>query len=191
MEALRALSAAFPDAGKDIRTNLTTVLAESSLPPRTHWMVALASALSCRSPALRDAIEADGAAHLDDAAREDAQAAAALMAMNNVFYRFRHMVGRPGYAALPARLRMGRIGQPRTSKAEFELACLAVSAIHGCEACVRAHEQAVIEGGMNETNVLDAVRIASVVHAAAVTASMARVVPGRHDPHSPSTLPAR
>ena len=46
--------------------------------------------------------------------------------------------------------------------------CLAVSAINGCEACVRAHEQVVVEAGLSEEHVHDAVRIAAVVNAAAV-----------------------
>jgi alkyl hydroperoxide reductase subunit D len=88
--------------------------------------------------------------------------------MNNVYYRFRHQVGKPGYSQKPARLRMQRIAQPLTNKLDFELFCLAVSAINGCEACVKAHEQAVVDGGLGEEHVHDAVRIAGVVHAAAV-----------------------
>jgi alkyl hydroperoxide reductase subunit D len=90
------------------------------------------------------------------------------MAMNNVYYRFRHMVGKPEYAKKPARLRMNRLARPATSRVDFELLCLAVSAIHGCESCVRAHEVAVLEGGLSEDHVNDAVRIAATVHAAAV-----------------------
>ncbi len=94
------------------------------------------------------------------------------MAMNNVFYRFRHMIEKPSYAALPARLRMSRIAKPRTGKAAFELLCLAVSAIEGCEACVQSHEHSVLESGKTELDVLDAVRIASVVRAAAAVLAM-------------------
>ncbi len=99
---------------------------------------------------------------------DDGIAAAALMGMNNVFYRFRHMIGKPSYETKPARLRMQRIAKPATNKADFELFCLAVSAINGCEACVRSHEHVVVEGGLSEDNVHDAVRIAAVIHAAAV-----------------------
>ena len=104
---------------------------------------------------------------------EDALAAAALMAMNNVYYRFRHLVGKPSYAQKPARLRMNRMAQPATNKADFELFCLAVSAINGCETCIRAHEQVVLEGGLTEEQVHDAVRIAATVHAAAVALEIA------------------
>ncbi|HYO73244.1 MAG TPA: carboxymuconolactone decarboxylase family protein, partial [Archangium sp.] len=99
---------------------------------------------------------------------EDARAAASLMAMNNVYYRFRHMVGKESYSTKRAGLRMNRLMQVLTNKVDFELVCLAVSAINGCETCVQAHEKVVIEGGLSEDQVHDAVRIASVVHAAAV-----------------------
>ena len=99
---------------------------------------------------------------------EDALAAAALMGMNNIYYRFRHMVGKPGYSEKPARLRMNRLVRPSTNKADFELFSLVVSAINGCEMCVQSHEKVVVEGGITEEQVHDAIRIASTVHAAAV-----------------------
>jgi alkyl hydroperoxide reductase subunit D len=36
------------------------------------------------------------------------------------------------------------------------------------EACIQSHERAVIEGGLSEDHVHDAVRIAATIHAAAV-----------------------
>ena len=100
---------------------------------------------------------------------ESCEEAAAIMAMNNVYYRFRHMVGKPSYSEKPARLRMNRLVKPATNKVDFELFSLAVSAVNGCEACVRSHEQVVTQGGLSEDAVHDAVRIAAVVHAAAVS----------------------
>jgi hypothetical protein len=43
---------------------------------------------------------------------EDAAAAAALMSMTNIYYRFRHMIGKPSYSENPARLRMNRLAKP-------------------------------------------------------------------------------
>jgi alkyl hydroperoxide reductase subunit D len=137
--------------------------------------VAIAAAIASRSPALREALTAAARAEVDQAVVEDARAAAALMAMNNVYYRFRHLVGKPAYGQKPARLRMNRLVQPATSRADFELTCLAVSALAGCEACLRAHEAAVLEGGLTEDHVHDAVRIAATVHAAAVALEMTPV----------------
>jgi alkyl hydroperoxide reductase subunit D len=90
------------------------------------------------------------------------------MAMNNVYYRFRHMVGKPVYGEKPAGLRMNRLVQPATNRTDFELMALAVSALNGCEMCVRAHEKTVTEGGLTPDHVNDAVRIAATIYAAAV-----------------------
>ena len=168
MEALKSLGASFPEAARDIKLNLQSVLQESSLAPRLRWAVALASAFATRHPALREAILRDGQAHLDEAATDDARAAAVLMAMNNVYYRFRHMIGKESYSQMPARLRMQRIVKPASNKVDFELFCLAVSAINACEMCIRSHEDVVIKGGLSEDQVHDAIRIAATINAAAV-----------------------
>jgi alkyl hydroperoxide reductase subunit D len=47
---------------------------------------------------------------------------------------------------------------------DFELWCLAVSAINGCAACVDAHEKVLREKGVNEESIAPAVRIAAVLH---------------------------
>ena len=78
------------------------------------------------------------------------------------------MVGKPVYGEKPAGLRMNRLMQPATNRTDFELMALAVSAINGCEMCVRAHEKTVTEGGLTPDHVNDAVRIAATVYTAAV-----------------------
>ena len=168
MEALRNFGSGFPEAARDIKLNLQAVMQDTSLTERQRWGVALATAIAARNPALREAVLQDGAEHLDEAVREDAQAAAVLMAMNNIFYRFRHIVGNPAYQTMPARLRMNRIAAPKTSKIDFELFCLAVSAVNNCEMCVRTHEKTVLGGGMTVLQVQDAIRIAATIYAAAV-----------------------
>jgi lipoyl-dependent peroxiredoxin subunit D len=173
MSALELLRPKIPEPAKDIRLNLSNVLEGSTLSESQRWGVAVASAAAARNPMLYRAVLEDARSAIQSAAIgkgvvEDGLAAAALMAMNNVYYRFRHMVDKPAYADRPARLRMTRLARPATNKADFELFCLAVSAINGCETCVRAHEKVVIEGGLTEDQVHDAVRIAAVIHAAAV-----------------------
>lgn len=166
--AVAALADRLPDAARDIKLNLQSVLETSSLNEAQRFGVAVACAIAARNPDLKKAVIEDAGAKVDAAVIDDGIAAAALMGMNNVYYRFRHMIGKPSYETKPARLRMQRIAKPATNKADFELFCLAVSAINGCEACVKSHEHVVIEGGLSEDNVHDAVRIAAVIHAAAV-----------------------
>jgi len=168
MSAVEALRASIPEPARDIKLNLQAVLQPGSLSAAQRWGVAIASAVAARHAALRDALIADARAEVGAEVIDDALAAAALMAMNNVYYRFRHLVGKESYSQLPARLRMQRIAKPASTKVDFELFCLAVSAINACESCIRSHEAVVIEGGLTEEQVNDAVRIAATVNAAAV-----------------------
>lgn len=168
LSAIAGLAERIPDAARDIRLNLLSVLETSSLNDAQRWGVAVSCALASRNPELHKAVLADARATVDAAVIDDGVAAAALMGMNNVYYRFRHVIGKPAYETKPARLRMQRIVKPATNKADFELFCLAVSAINDCEACAKSHEHAVIESGLSEDQVHDAVRIAAVIYAAAV-----------------------
>ncbi|MBX5484089.1 MAG: carboxymuconolactone decarboxylase family protein [Myxococcaceae bacterium] len=169
MQQVDALREQFPEAARDIKLNLQSVLTSGtpSLSTAQRWGVALACAVAARNPRLRDAI-AHAAQEAGPEVIEDAKAAAVLMGMNNVYYRFRHMIGKESYSEKPARLRMTRLAQVAGNKVDFELMCLAVSAINGCERCMQAHEKVVLEGGLTEEHVHDAVRIAASVHAAAV-----------------------
>ncbi len=141
MSALDELRDAIPEAARDLRLNLQSVLAEGALSPAQRWGTAIAAAVAARNPRLREAILAEGRAQVDAAVVEDGIAAAALMGMNNVYYRFRHLIGRDVYSEKPARLRMNRIAKPAGNKVDFELFCLAASAINGCETCLKAHEK--------------------------------------------------
>jgi alkyl hydroperoxide reductase subunit D len=176
MNRIEDLRQSLPEAAKDIKLNLQSVFQQSSLAPAQVWGTAVASAIASRNPRLAEAVLADAVEQVDAAVIEDAKAAAALMSMNNVYYRFRHMIGKESYSQKPARLRMNWIGKPLGAKVDFELFCLAVSAINGCEACVRSHEKVVVEGGLTEDQVHDAVRIAATIEAAAVSLEIGALV---------------
>ena len=168
MSAVEELRSSIPDAARDIKLNLQSVLQPGALTPAQRWGVAIASAVATRNTRLRDALLQDARVEVGAEVIDDALAAAALMAMNNVYYRFRHMIGKESYSQMPARLRMQRIAKPASDHVDFELCCLAVSAINACEMCIRSHEDVVIKGGLSEDQVHDAVRIAATVNAAAV-----------------------
>ncbi|MFE8596199.1 carboxymuconolactone decarboxylase family protein [Archangium violaceum] len=171
MASLEVVRGELTDAHRDTRLNLQSVLENNSLTPEQRWGVAVGSAFAARNERLKEAVLHEARQALGEKAEpviEDARAAASLMGMNNVYYRFRHMVGKESYSTKRAGLRMNRLVQVLTNKVDFELVCLAVSAINGCETCVQSHEKVVIEGGLSEDQVHDAVRIASVIHAAAV-----------------------
>ena len=79
-------------------------------------MTALASAIASRNAELARAVEAAATEKLQPAEIEAARAAAAIMGMNNVYYRFLHLVEDDEYAKLPARLRMNVIGSPASRR---------------------------------------------------------------------------
>ena len=173
MEQTAKLAEGFPDVAKDVRINLQNVLQPGTLNADQVWGTAIACAFAARNDALKAAIEADArAAGIGDGVVADAKAAAVLMGMNNVFYRFKHVIGKEDYEKKPARLRMQRLAQVTSNKVDFELFCLAVSAINNCHSCMAAHEAAVIKGGLTEDHVHDSVRIAATIHAAAIAAEV-------------------
>jgi lipoyl-dependent peroxiredoxin subunit D len=170
---LELLLERIPDVARDLKVGLGSVLESEALTGPQRWGVALSAAHTAGSAALAAAFEeAARAQGVGDGALEDARAAAALMAMTTVYYRFRHQVGKPVYAEKPARLRMQRLAKPATTKADLELMSLAAATLRGCEACVRAHEEAVLRAGLTEDQVHDAVRIAATVNGVATALSL-------------------
>jgi alkyl hydroperoxide reductase subunit D len=167
-----------PEWARDARINLNLIAAPGELDPREAWGTALAAAVAARNPELLAAIAAGASEHLDEAHVRAALTAASVMAMNNVYYRFRHFMGEGSpYDELPARLRMQALGNPGIDARMFELWCLAVSAINGCERCVQSHEAVVRSKGGTSGQIHDAVRIASVVQAVAVSLEAGALTP--------------
>jgi alkyl hydroperoxide reductase subunit D len=164
MRSLDELKAVLGDDTKDMRLNLGNVLDNGDLEPSERWAVALASAYFLGDAELVEALKAAGAARLTPEAIADARASAAIMGMNTVYYRFRHMIGKPSYSQLQPGLRMARMGKPATSKGVFELCSMACAVLAGCEMCVKAHEQSLLNEGYSEDRVHQAVRIAAVVN---------------------------
>jgi alkyl hydroperoxide reductase subunit D len=100
------------------------------------------------------------------------------MAMNNVYYRYLHLSSTPDLKNLPARLRMNGLASHGTDPLDFELWCLAVSAVNGCGMCIEAHEKTLYEKGASKELVQSAVRIAAVMQAVAVTLEGAAALAG-------------
>lgn len=173
MSALEKLRGRLPETAKDIKLNLQSVFQTTTLTPAQLWGVAVASAIATRHKDLAQAVLTDAQAKVDAPVIADAQAAAALMSMNNVYYRFRHKIGKESYHQKPARLRMNWMARPQSNKADFELFSLAVSAINGCETCIRSHEDIITDNGITEDQVHDAVRVAATLQAVAVSLEIA------------------
>ena len=165
--SIDALREKIPDYAKDIRLNLGTLASESALSEQQKYGAFLASALASRNADVIRAIAEWTADKLSPEAATAAKAAAAIMGMNNIYYRATHLMSAKEYITMPAKLRMNVIGSPGVDKVDFELWSLAVSAVNGCGMCLDAHEKVVRKGGLTGEAVQAAIRIAAAVHAAA------------------------
>ncbi|AUS79584.1 alkyl hydroperoxide reductase [Actinoalloteichus sp. AHMU CJ021] len=176
--SLDALRSALPAYAKDTKLNLGSVIGTSTLPKQRLWGTVLAVAIACRNEQVLRELESEAREHLSEEALNAAKAAASIMAMNNIYYRSKHLIGDAEYDNLPARLRMQVIGNPGVDKVDFELWSLAVSAITGCGVCLESHEKTLRKSDLPRETIHEALRVAAVVHAAAVTLDAERVLSG-------------
>jgi len=179
--SIEALKDRIPDYAKDLRLNLSSLAAEPALTEQQRAGTFVASALASRNAEVTAALIAAFGPQLSAEALTAAKAAAAIMGMNNIYYRFIHLASAPDYKTMPAKLRMNAIAKPGVDKADFELWSLAVSAVNGCGMCIDSHERVLREAGITAETIQAAVRIAAVVHAIAATldgeAALARSSP--------------
>ncbi|MGB4100724.1 MAG: carboxymuconolactone decarboxylase family protein [Alphaproteobacteria bacterium] len=166
---IATLQEKIPDYARDIRLNLGALTTIATLNPQQLWGTIVAAAAATRNQALLHAVLNDAKPHLTAEAVTAAKMAAAIMAMNNIYYRFTHLVANEAYRNMPARLRMTALAKPGVERLDFELWALAVSSINGCGMCMESHEHEVLAKGATPEMVQDAIRIAAILHAVAVT----------------------
>lgn len=169
---LQSIKNALPEYAKDLRLNISSVLTPEGAPGLSESQiagVALAAALAARCTGFTQQLLSALGDTLDPATETGARTAAAIMAMNNVYYRSLHLLSEQAYLNMPARLRMNALANPGVDKADFEFYSLAVSAINGCGMCLDAHEKTLRNHGASKEAIQSTLRIAAVVHAVAVT----------------------
>jgi len=171
---------ALPDYARDLKLNLGSVLTTNGAPGLSEkqiWSIALASSIAARNTGFARSIESESRARLADLEVEGAKAAAAIMGMNNIYYRFLHLVEDGEYQTMPARLRMNVIANHGIDKLDFELISLAVSAVNGCGLCVTSHEKKLRSHDVSREAIQSAVRIAATIHAVAVALEFEQSTP--------------
>ncbi len=168
--SIEALKESMPETAKDIRLNLSKILSEEGAPglnPKQIMGTALASAHATRQPQVIAALTAEAGTVLTAEEIAASKAAATIMAMNNVYYRFIHLAADDEVKKMPANLRMTIMANPGVPKLDFEIFALAVSAINGCGMCMEAHMHEVVKSGLTKQGAQSAIRIAAVLNAAA------------------------
>jgi alkyl hydroperoxide reductase subunit D len=176
---LEALMETVPTYAKDLKLNFSSVTSQTELTEQQIWGTAVASAVASRNAEIILAILEEATKHVSAQVIDAAKGAAAVMGMNNIYYRFHHLSTNEKYSTLPARLRMNIIRTHGVDAADFELWCVAVSAINACGKCVDAHEHVLREKGVTEETINAAIRIASVIHGLAVVFDTERVSAGQ------------
>ncbi len=163
---------------RDLRINLKNTLNSENLNSKEAYLIALAISVNERNKILIEAFtnhaKANGA---NGAEIAEAYACASTLAVNNVFYRFKHFIknSNENYQNMPAGIKMNIMMSPVLGKELFELISLAVSAVNGCESCVNSHEESVRkyglpngQAGSSEARIFDAVRLAAIVRGLSV-----------------------
>lgn len=175
--SLETLKDLVKDYGKDIRINLETVLSTEGAPGLNDTQIYgtfLASAYATKSEKFKELAEEIVQGKLSPQEIEGVKAAATIMGMNTIYYRYLHLLeGNDELKKLPAKLRMTIIGKPGIEKINFEIYSLAVAAIAGCGMCINAHVHEVKKGGVEDLGIQSAIRIASVANATAQALSIA------------------
>ena len=169
--SLKQFAETLPDYAKDVRLNLGSILSDQLMPQERKLALVLACAHGSGYKPLVEASEAEAAGKISDQLADAARGAAAVMAMNNVYYRFVHLASNPEYGTMRAGLRMNFIGSPGIEKADFELFSLAVSAMNGCGMCIDSHEKVLQQHGVKAEVIQAAARIAAIMKAIATVLS--------------------
>ena len=165
--SLEALRESLPDYAKDLKLNLSTLLSETVLSDTQKAGTFISCAIASRNAKLTKAIVDEFKDKIAPEVLNGAKAAAAIMGMNNIYYRFIHLAEHAEYKTMPAKLRMNVIANPGADKMDFELWCTAVSSINGCGMCIESHDAKLRGHGVEAAVIQASVRIAAVVHAIA------------------------
>ncbi|MCF6807097.1 carboxymuconolactone decarboxylase family protein [Thiotrichales bacterium 19S9-12] len=166
----QALLDSIGDYAKDIRLNLKNVLdatKHQSLSENQIAFISLSCAYATRNQTVIQAIEDFIGSKLTEQSKNAAKSSATIMAMNNIYYRFVHLVSDKAYQQMPAGLRMNALMNHQVDKIDFELSALAVSAINGCGLCIDSHVKTLEKSNVSQVSIQHAIKIASVLNALA------------------------
>lgn len=166
---------ALPEYAKDLKLNLGSIVRTTELSEQQLWGALVATAAATKSERLMREVAEDALDILSEEAYNAALGAAAIMGMNNVFYRTKGQLD-GAYDDLRAGLRMNIIGNPGVAKEDFELWSLAVSAINGCGYCLAAHEKTLRDADVSRTAIFEAIRLAAIVSGVAQALQTADVL---------------
>lgn len=154
-----------PDYAKDIKLNLSSMVNNhAGLTDSQFAGAVLVAAIATKNSVLTKYMTQAVANQLSENEINAVYAAAAIMGMTNIYYRFTDLVDDPSYSTMAAGLRMNILRDPGVDKIDFEIWSLVASVIGGCHKCVSSHEQQLIKHGIAKEIVQSLAKIAAVVN---------------------------
>jgi len=149
---------------RDLRINVKNAVQSENISLKEAYLIALGVSVNEKNKVLIKSFTTLATEHdATEAEIAEVYACTSLLSVNNVFYRFRHFVEKESYQNMPARIKMNIMMNPVLGKEFFELLSLVISAVNGCEQCVKSHESSVIKLGSSEARIFDAIRLGAII----------------------------
>ena len=155
----------FPDYAKDLKLNYSKIKNENILENNQLYGCFLIGALASKNIEFIEFIKTEVNDYLSDIEINAVNTAYSIMSMNVIYYRFTHMAKGFDYSAMPANLRMHGMMNTGVEKLVFEMWCLSVSIIYGCEKCINAHENELKSEGASSIQIQAIARVSAVIFA--------------------------
>ncbi len=168
---LSPLTDHLPDFADDLRKNLVNSFNVDHLTDIQKIGSAYAASLACKEPRTISLLFKEVKKYLSEQEIFAAKAAASLMSMNNIYWRFWYLVDDKEYLDIPANISDEIFRKHGINEIDFECFTLSVSAINNCAGCLKVHSRKLLKAGFTKPQVMSVVRIAAVTHSLSVTLS--------------------
>jgi alkyl hydroperoxide reductase subunit D len=165
--SIDAIADKIPSYADDIKLNLMDIFSNEveGLTVQQVYGIALSCSYNLKHEKLLNNFRNEAKIILDDSQREATKKAAAIMAMNNTYYMFSHMISNDEIRKMPADLHMHVLTDHGIDKTDFEMYLIGVSILNNCEYCVNFHAERLLRRGVSHIAIRNIARIASVLRA--------------------------
>lgn len=160
-----------PEQARDIKINLQNLfsLENQILSPKQILGASLACAFNLKDKNLISFFKEKAQEYLSEEEISAVRISANIMAMNNIYYRFLHLIGDNEYSQMQVGLRMRGLIEHKIDVIDFEVFSLAVSILNGCEMCIQAHSQQLIKHKISKNQIQLIAKIVAIINAFSVS----------------------
>ncbi len=153
-----------PDFAKDVKLNFSSLIINSEYDEELVYGCAYASSLAIGDNNITSVFEEECRNRFGRGFIKSVKATVVLMALNNVWYKFRDSMTTTEMKMAPQKMSVNIMANHAgLDKIFFESLSLCVSAINGCSFCVKVHSDLLLENEKTKEYVFNIGRIASVI----------------------------